>query len=47
VVIEESVAGLDLRIIVMGGDVVAAAVREPATIIGDGARTTAELIPKI
>lgn len=46
VVAEEFVAGEDLRIIVIDGEVVAAAVRRPATIIGDGTHTVIELIEK-
>lgn len=46
VLIEEYVEGQDLRIIVIGGDVVAAAVRRPATIVGDGIHTIIELIDK-
>lgn len=46
VLIEEFVEGEDLRIIVIGGEVVAAAVRRPATIIGDGVHTIIELIDK-
>ena len=46
VLIEEFVAGQDLRVIVIGGEVVAAAVRKPAAILGDGAHTIVELIDK-
>lgn len=46
VLMEEFVTGQDLRIIVIGGDVVAAAIRRPATIIGDGEHTIIELIDK-
>ncbi len=46
VLIEEYVTGQDLRIIVIGSEVVAAAIREPATILGDGIHTIAELIDK-
>ena len=46
VLIEEFVSGADLRIIVIGGEVVAAAVRRPATIRGDGRHTVGELIEK-
>lgn len=44
VLIEQFVSGDDLRIIVIDGRVVAAAVRKPATIVGDGARTISDLI---
>ncbi|MBK8176263.1 MAG: N-acetylglutaminylglutamine synthetase [Rhodospirillales bacterium] len=44
VLIEQFVAGEDLRIIVIDGAVVAGAVRKPAMIVGDGIRTIADLI---
>ncbi len=44
VLIEEFVAGDDLRIIVIAGEVVAAAIRKPATIVGDGEHTISDLI---
>lgn len=44
VLIEEFVTGDDLRIIVIAGEVVAAAIRKPATIVGDGERTIRDLI---
>lgn len=43
---EVFVAGKDLRIIVIDGAVVAAAVRAPATIIGDGVHSVSDLIAK-
>ena len=46
VLVEEYVTGRDLRIIVIGGDVVAAAIRKPAAIVGDGVHTIIELIDK-
>lgn len=46
VLIEELVTGQDLRIIVIGGEVVAAAIRRPATIVGDGVHMIVELIDK-
>lgn len=45
-IMEEFVAGQDLRIIVIGGEVVAAAIRKPATIVGDGVHTISSLIEK-
>ncbi|MEM1000310.1 MAG: hypothetical protein AAGN35_24870 [Bacteroidota bacterium] len=42
--LEEQVAGQDLRIQVIGGELVAACVREPAFVTGDGAHTLDELI---
>jgi GNAT-family acetyltransferase (TIGR03103 family) len=44
VLIEECVEGDDLRIVVIGHDVVAAAIRRPATVIGTGRHTVRELI---
>lgn len=46
VLLEEFVEGEDLRIIVIDGAVVAAALRRPAEVIGDGSRTIATLIEK-
>ncbi|MFC3676543.1 N-acetylglutaminylglutamine synthetase [Ferrovibrio xuzhouensis] len=46
VIAEEFVTGEDLRIIVIDGEVVAAAIRRPATIVGDGTHTVIELIEK-
>ena len=44
VLLEELVAGEDLRVVLIGHEVVAAAVRRPASVIGDGQRTVSELI---
>jgi GNAT-family acetyltransferase (TIGR03103 family) len=44
VLLEQCVAGQDLRIIVIDYQVVAAATRKPAQVIGDGSSTIAELI---
>jgi GNAT-family acetyltransferase (TIGR03103 family) len=44
VLLEEYVRGDDLRIVVIGGQVVAAAVRKPAQIVGTGSHTILELI---
>ncbi len=44
VLLEEFVAGHDLRILVINFQVVAAAIREPATITGDGKHNIRELI---
>jgi GNAT-family acetyltransferase (TIGR03103 family) len=46
VVVEQMVAGQDLRVIVIDNKVVAAAIRRPAEIKGDGAHTVSELIQK-
>jgi GNAT-family acetyltransferase (TIGR03103 family) len=44
VLLEECVAGKDLRIVVIDHQVVAAAVRRPATVVGTGEHTVRELI---
>jgi GNAT-family acetyltransferase (TIGR03103 family) len=44
VVLERYHPGDDLRIVVIGGEVVAASVRSPATVVGDGRSTVAELV---
>ncbi|HUF57565.1 MAG TPA: N-acetylglutaminylglutamine synthetase, partial [Thermohalobaculum sp.] len=44
VLVEEEVSGSDLRLIVIDYRVVAAAVRRPAAVVGDGRSTVAELI---
>jgi GNAT-family acetyltransferase (TIGR03103 family) len=44
VLIEQFCEGLDLRVVVIGFKVVAAAVRRPAQVIGDGRQTVRELI---
>jgi GNAT-family acetyltransferase (TIGR03103 family) len=46
VLIEEYVTGHDLRVLVIDHEVVAAAVRKPATVVGDGRHTVDELIRK-
>ncbi|WP_298724063.1 N-acetylglutaminylglutamine synthetase [uncultured Ferrovibrio sp.] len=46
VIAEEFVTGDDLRVIVIDGEVVAAAIRRPATVVGDGVLTVIELIEK-
>jgi len=46
VVLEEFVSGHDLRIIVIGDEVVAAAMRKPAEIVGDGRSTVGALIER-
>lgn len=46
VIIEEMIDGIDLRIVVIGFEVVAAAVRRPARIVGNGESTIEELIEK-
>ena len=44
VLIEECVSGSDLRLIVINYKLVAAAIRRPPTVVGDGTRTVMELI---
>lgn len=44
VLLEELVAGHDLRVVVIGHEVVAAAVRRPASVIGDGRSSVRDLI---
>ncbi len=46
VLMEQFITGQDLRIIVINDEVVAAAIRRPATIIGNGVLTISELIEK-
>jgi GNAT-family acetyltransferase (TIGR03103 family) len=46
VVLEEFCGGQDLRIVVIGYRVVAAAIRRPAEIIGDGVSSVAQLIER-
>ena len=46
VLIEELVSGEDLRVLVIDYKVVAAAVRRPASVLGDGSHTIAELIER-
>ena len=46
VMLEEHVAGLDLRIIVIDGEVIAAAIRRPAQIKGNGVDNVKSLINK-
>lgn len=46
VVLEQFVEGSDLRVIVIGGEVVAAATRRPPSIVGDGRLTVETLIGK-
>lgn len=46
VIVEQYVEGQDLRIVVIDGAVVAAAVRKPPTVLGDGVHTVIELIDR-
>ncbi len=47
VIVEEYVEGCDFRFLVIDGNLVAAAKREPAHVIGDGERTIQQLIETI
>lgn len=44
VVVEKFIAGLDHRMLVVGGQLVAAARREPGKVVGDGVHTVAQLV---
>jgi cyanophycin synthetase len=44
VVVERFVPGVDFRVLVVGDAVVAASLREPAHVVGDGRSTVAELV---
>jgi GNAT-family acetyltransferase (TIGR03103 family) len=44
VLLEAAVGGDDLRVLLIGGDVVAAALRRPPTVVGDGRTTVRSLI---
>lgn len=46
VLLEEFVEGEDLRVLVIGGEVVAAAIRRPAEIVGNGSDTARTVIEK-
>ncbi len=46
VILEQFCAGQDLRIVVIGYKVVAAAIRRPAEVVGDGVSTIAHLIER-
>jgi GNAT-family acetyltransferase (TIGR03103 family) len=47
VVLEQRCEGEDLRVIVIDGRVVAASVRRPPTVTGDGSRTVRELVEEL
>lgn len=44
VLLEAMVPGEDLRVLVIDGEVVAASVRRPPTVVGDGSRTVRQLV---
>jgi len=47
VIVERQLAGRDYRVLVVAGEVVAAAERIPAHVVGDGRSTIAELIARV
>lgn len=47
VIVEKSLTGVDFRVLVIDGRLAAAALREPAHVVGDGASSIAQLIDKI
>jgi len=47
VLLEQRIDGQDLRVLVIGDEVVAASVRRPPVVRGDGTRTVAELITEL
>lgn len=47
VIIEKTLTGFDFRVLVINGKMVAAALREPAHIVGDGTSTIAQLTDQV
>ncbi|MBU2513725.1 N-acetylglutaminylglutamine synthetase [bacterium] len=47
VILEEMVTGQDLRIVLINYKIVAAAIRQPPSVVGDGGKTVLELIEKL
>jgi cyanophycin synthetase len=47
VLVEQFIPGVDYRILVVGGKVVAAALREPAQVVGDGRHSIRELVEEV
>ena len=47
VIVEKSLTGFDYRVLVIDGTLVAAALREPAKVVGDGRSTIRELIDAV
>ena len=47
VIVEESLVGLDFRVLVIAGKLAAAALREPAHVVGDGTSTVRQLIDRV
>ena len=47
VIVEKSLSGLDFRVLVINGNLVAAALREPAYVVGDGTSSIRQLIDEV
>ncbi len=47
VIVEQYITGSDYRLLVVGGEVIAAARRDPPQVIGDGIHTISQLVEKI
>jgi cyanophycin synthetase len=47
VLVERHIPGVDYRLLVVGGKLAAAALREPAQVVGDGRHTVAELVAEV
>ena len=47
VIVERHIEGADFRLLVIGGRLIAAARREPPTVVGDGKRSIAELVAEV
>lgn len=47
VIVEKTMSGIDFRVLVIGGNLVAAARREPAHVVGDGTSTVQQLIDQV
>ncbi len=47
VIVERSLSGLDFRVLVINGNLTAAALREPAYVVGDGTSSIRQLIDKV
>jgi cyanophycin synthetase len=47
VIVEKNLTGFDFRVLVINGNLVAAALREPAYVVGDGTSTIRQLIDEV
>lgn len=47
VMVEQFIEGLDHRLLVIGGRLIAAAIRQPAHVVGDGRSTIAQLVEEV